>query len=155
MKTSIKIAVTVAIVLTSFSFREKSIPSEASVSASAVDLKTNMRKLWEDHVTWTRNVIFCIMDDLPGTDQAVARLLKNRVVLVTQLNLLAMIKIMSHHCCGHTLPAADLLKAVKKGDKTAQDAVTKKWFENADEISRISCKGKPELEGRRFERNDA
>ena len=45
---------------------------------SNADLKTTMRKLWEDHVTWTRNVIFNIMDDLPGTDQAVKRLLRNQ-----------------------------------------------------------------------------
>src|SRR5256885_4782872 len=37
-----------------------------------------MHKLWEDHITWTRNVIFCLADDLPGADQAVTRLLKNQ-----------------------------------------------------------------------------
>ena len=42
------------------------------------ELRTGMRQLWEDHVTWTRNVILCVMDGLPGTDQAVARLLKNQ-----------------------------------------------------------------------------
>src|SRR4029079_1693896 len=45
---------------------------------SANELRTNMRKLWEDHVTWTRNVIVCIMDGLPGTDQALNRLMKNQ-----------------------------------------------------------------------------
>lgn len=43
-----------------------------------IELKTALRKLWEDHVVWTRNVIFNIMDDLPGKDQAVKRLLKNQ-----------------------------------------------------------------------------
>jgi hypothetical protein len=37
-----------------------------------------MHKLWEDHIVWTRNVILNIMDDLPGTDQAVNRLLSNQ-----------------------------------------------------------------------------
>src|ERR1035437_5632774 len=41
-------------------------------------LKTNMRKLWEDHVTWTRNVILCLVDELPGVDQAVKRLMQNQ-----------------------------------------------------------------------------
>src|SRR5437868_13497530 len=47
-------------------------------SAAADDLRTNMRKLWEDHVTWTRNVILNIMDNLPGTDQAVKRLMQHQ-----------------------------------------------------------------------------
>src|ERR1700752_1723465 len=47
-------------------------------STAGVKLKTGMNKLWEDHVTWTRNVICCLVDDLPGSDQAVARLLKNQ-----------------------------------------------------------------------------
>src|SRR5215510_579205 len=41
-------------------------------------LRLAMHKLWEDHVTWTRNVILNIIDDLPGTQQAVNRLLKNQ-----------------------------------------------------------------------------
>src|SRR5262245_5811618 len=49
-----------------------------STTPAAAELRTNMRKLWEDHVTWTRNVICCLTDDLPGTDQAVKRLLKNQ-----------------------------------------------------------------------------
>jgi hypothetical protein len=47
-------------------------------SGEAEKLHTNMRKLWEDHVTWTRNVIFCLVDNLPGADQAVKRLLQNQ-----------------------------------------------------------------------------
>src|SRR6202008_5061410 len=41
-------------------------------------LHTDMRKLWEDHVTWTRNVIFNIIDDMPGGDESTKRLLKNQ-----------------------------------------------------------------------------
>src|SRR5215212_10125126 len=46
---------------------------------TACDLKSDMRKLWEDHITWTRNVIFNIIDELPGTTEAVTRLLQNQV----------------------------------------------------------------------------
>jgi hypothetical protein len=47
-------------------------------SSAGVELKTAMNKLWEDHITWTRNVICCLVDGLPGADQAVSRLLKNQ-----------------------------------------------------------------------------
>src|ERR1051325_11274941 len=61
------------------SFAQMSTKMEMSSSTNAAnELRTNMRKLWEDHITWTRNVICCLVDNLPGTDQAVKRLLKNQ-----------------------------------------------------------------------------
>src|SRR5687767_2136069 len=102
------------------------------------ELRTNMRVLWEDHVTWTRNVIFCIMDELPGTDQAVARLLKN------QDDIGNAIKPFYGDAAGsqlttllreHITVAADLLKAAKAGNDPAFNAANTKWFANADEIS--------------------
>src|SRR5687767_10004408 len=45
---------------------------------TACDLKSDMRSLWMDHVMWTRNVIFNIIDSLPGTDEAVNRLQDNQ-----------------------------------------------------------------------------
>ena len=38
----------------------------------------DMRLLWSDHALWTRNVIVNVIDDLPGTTEAVNRLLKNQ-----------------------------------------------------------------------------
>jgi hypothetical protein len=48
------------------------------VKQSKFSFKIKLRELWEDHVAWTRNVIFCLIDELPGKDQAIARLLKNQ-----------------------------------------------------------------------------
>jgi hypothetical protein len=110
------------------------------------ELRTNMRKLWEDHVTWTRNVILCIMDDLPGADQAVERLLKNQDDIGNAIKpvygddagnkLTTLLRT-------HITQAADLLKAAKKNDKVAFDQFNKKWFENADEISAFLSKANP------------
>ena len=46
---------------------------------AADQLRTDLRKLWEDHAMYTRNVILNIIDNLPGTDEAVIRLLQNQV----------------------------------------------------------------------------
>ena len=35
------------------------------------------RKLWEDHITWTRVVIIGILNDLPGTSTYIDRLIEN------------------------------------------------------------------------------
>src|SRR5947199_4085747 len=73
------IAAITFLLLTSFSFTNSTKTNPSMGHSAAAELRTNMRKLWEDHITWTRNVIFCIIDSLPGTNEAVARLLSNQV----------------------------------------------------------------------------
>lgn len=117
-----------------------------SMSNPSVELRTAMRKLWEDHVTWTRNVILCLVDDLPGTDQAVARLLRN------QDDIGNAIKPYYGDAAGNKLGellhehinvSADVVKAAKASDNTALDAANKKWFANADEISEFLSNANP------------
>ncbi|HET9824727.1 MAG TPA: hypothetical protein VFP87_05305 [Chitinophagaceae bacterium] len=109
-------------------------------------LRLAMHKLWEDHVTWTRNVILNIIDDLPGTEQAVNRLLKN------QDDIGNAIKPVYGDAAGteltrllreHITTAADLLKAAKAGNNAAFQDANKKWFSNADEISAFLSKANP------------
>jgi len=114
-----------------------------SSTNAANELRTNMRKLWEDHITWTRNVICCLVDNLPGTDQAVKRLLKN------QDDIGNAIKPVYGADAGNKLTAllhdhitisADVVKAAKASDNAALAAANKKWFGNADEISAFLSK---------------
>lgn len=115
-------------------------------SSAAGELRTNMRKLWEDHVTWTRNVICCLVDDLPGADQAVKRLLKNQDDIGNAIKpvygkdagdkLTALLH-------DHITISADVVKAAKASDNTALDAANKKWYANADEISAFLSKANP------------
>ncbi len=113
---------------------------------SGYELKIAMNKLWEDHVTWTRNVILCLVDGVPGADQAVNRLMQNQVDIGNAIKpyygeaagnkLTELLK-------AHIAISADVVKSAKAANKTALDAANKKWYANADEISAFLSKANP------------
>jgi hypothetical protein len=114
-------------------------------SASALAFHDSMRKLWEDHITWTRNVIISFeMNEpdptavLPDLDAAVSRLLKN------QADIGNAIKPYYGDAAGdqltdllrqHILIAADVLTAAKTGDSTALADAQQRWYANAHDIA--------------------
>src|SRR5215207_4131571 len=114
------------------------INAQQNQKPSPCELKTDMRKLWEDHITWTRNVIFNILDDLPGTTEAVNRLLQNQVHLGNAIKpyygnaagnqLTALLQ-------DHIRIAAQLLTALKTNNTAAFNAANTAWFANADAIA--------------------
>ena len=109
-------------------------------------LRNAMHKLWEDHIVWTRNVILNIIDDLPGTEQAVNRLLQNQDDIGNAIKPFygeAGGKELSRLLREHITIAADLLKAAKASNNPAFDEANKKWFVNADEISNFLSKANP------------
>jgi len=115
-------------------------------SSKSEQLRMAMHKLWEDHIVWTRNVILNMMDDLPGTEQAVNRLLSNQDDIGNAVKPFygdAGGKELTHLLKEHITTAADLLKAAKAGDNSAFDAANKKWSANADEISDFLSKANP------------
>lgn len=149
MKQFRKVVAVITILATSFfsldSFAQM-VQMKMNSSSAANELRTNMRKLWEDHITWTRNVICCLVDNLPGTDQAVKRLLKN------QDDIGNAVKPIYGNDAGSKLTAflhdhitisADVVKAAKASDNEALDAANKKWYANADEISDFLSKANP------------
>ncbi len=124
----------------------KNMSHTAVKNSPAEKLRTDMRMLWEDHIVWTRNVIFCLTDDLPGADQSVNRLLKNQVDIGNAVKpfygneagekLTALLK-------SHITIAAEVVTAAKKGDKTSLDDADKRWHSNADEISAFLSSANP------------
>ena len=115
-------------------------------SSKSEQLRMAMHKLWEDHIVWTRNVILNIMDDLPGTEQAVNRLLSNQDDIGNAVKPFygeAGGKELTRLLREHIATAADLLKAAKTGNNSAFDAANKKWSANADEISDFLSKANP------------
>lgn len=97
-----------------------------------------MRKLWEDHITWTRLVIIGTFEDLPDLDPTVQRLLQNQVDIGDAIKpfygdeageqLTALLT-------DHILIAAEILQAAKKGDTAALEDAVERWYANADDIA--------------------
>ncbi|MDE3091953.1 MAG: hypothetical protein KGJ80_21480 [Chloroflexota bacterium] len=97
-----------------------------------------MRKLWEDHITWTRLYIVSVANSLPDQDATAQRLLANQVDIGNAIKpfygnaagdqLTSLLK-------DHILGAADLLVAAKAGDQAKVEAASKKWYDNADAIA--------------------
>ncbi len=134
------------------STKEKSIDDttmtmgSGSMSSPAYDLKTVMRQLWEEHVTWTRNVIICLVDDAPGTDQAVKRLLKNQDDIGNAIKSYygdAAGKKLTDLLYPHITISAEVVKAARTGNTEALDEANKRWYANADEISAFLSKANP------------
>ena len=114
-----------------------------SAPAASIPLDRNafhdaMRKLWEDHVTWTRLYIVSAAAGLPDTQPTAERLLRNQTDIGDAIKpfygeaagerLTALLK-------PHILIAAELIDAAKANDsKRVQDA-SARWYANADEIA--------------------
>ena len=97
-----------------------------------------VRKLWEDHITWTRVYIIAALADLPEADAAAQRLLQNQADIGNAIKpfygdqagdqLTALLK-------DHILIAADLLGAAKSGDNVKFEDANTRWYDNADQIA--------------------
>lgn len=115
-------------------------------SSKACELKTAMRKLWEDHITWTRVYIIDAVAGLPDTDKAAVRLLQNQTDIGNAIKpyygdtagtkLTALLK-------DHILIAAEVVKAAKAGDSARVAAEQKRWSANADELAAFLSSANP------------
>jgi len=110
-----------------------------------VDFKMEMRRLWEDHVTYTRIFIVETAANV-SNDLTVARLLKNQEDIGNAIKpyygdaagnkLTALLK-------QHIAIAGEVVYAAKAGNYTALDAANKQWFANADEIATFLSQANP------------
>jgi hypothetical protein len=115
-----------------------SFTTSVSAATKADDLRSDMRKLWEDHITWTRLYIVSATADLPDKDATAKRLVQNQVDIGNA------IKPFYGDAAGdklgtllkdHILIAVDIIDAAKKGDAAKKDEAVKRWNANADDIA--------------------
>jgi hypothetical protein len=115
-------------------------------SASALSLKQDMRKLWTDHVVWTRDYIIAAVGDQPDAKAAANRLMKNQEDIGNAVatfygapagrQLTTLLK-------EHITIAVDLIKAAKAGDKAGQQQADSRWQQNAMQIADFLSKANP------------
>ena len=107
---------------------------------SKADFHDAMRKLWEDHVTWTRLFIVSAAAGLPDKDATTQRLLQNQTDIGNAVaefygrdagnKLTALLK-------DHILIAANIVAAAKAGDNAKVTSENKRWHDNADALAKF------------------
>ena len=117
-----------------------------AISRAELKLRSDMRKLWEDHITWTRLAIISLTTGSPDTQATVGRLLQN------QADIGNAIKPFYGKAAGskltdllrqHILIAADLIAAAKSGDQTKLADAQARWNANADQIATFLNRANP------------
>jgi hypothetical protein len=119
---------------------DMSASHQTELTAKSVAFNQNMRKLWEDHITWTRLAIISLEGGTPDTKATVARLLRNQADLGNAIKPFygkaagaALTKLLREHI----LIAADLIAAAKAGDTAKVGEVQTRWTANADQIATL------------------
>ena len=105
---------------------------------TAAELKLAMRKLWAEHVIWTRDYIVAATADHPSAQAVSRRLLRNQEDIGNAIapyygadaagKLTALLK-------DHILIAVDLVTAAKAGDTAKKDDAARRWQTNAADIA--------------------
>jgi len=120
----------------------------AAGTVSATAFRNDMRKLWEDHIAYTRNFIISALAGLEDTPKVADRLLANQDDIGNAIKPFYgedAGKKLSSLLRDHILIAADIVKAAKKGDNDAVGAGQKKWHANGDDISTFLSDANPKL----------
>lgn len=112
--------------------------SAASMSPSSTQLHDAMRKLWSDHVVWTRLYIIAAAANDPSASTASARLLRNQEdignAIVPYYGASAGARL-TDLLKQHILIAVDLVSAAKAGDNAKVADADRRWHANADQLA--------------------
>jgi gas vesicle protein len=120
-------------------------PADSETTATAM-LKRDMRKLWTDHVVWTRAYVVAAVGDQPDASAAADRLMKNQEQIGSAVanyygpsagdQLTSLLK-------EHITIAVDVVKAAKANNKDALKAADDRWKQNADQIATMLSGANP------------
>jgi hypothetical protein len=118
----------------------------AALNARQAAFHDGMRKLWEDHVTWTRLAIVSFAGGLPDLQATEARLLQNQADIGNAIKpyygraagnrLTALLR-------EHITGAVALLQAAKAGDQAQIAAASAAWYANGNQVADFLSSANP------------
>jgi hypothetical protein len=111
--------------------------------------RAEMRKLWEDHIVWTRQYIVSaatLPQELPDTGATAERLFANQAHIGSAIagfygqaagdQLTALLN-------DHIAVAAEVITAARAGNDEATTAALDRWYANADDIAEFLATANP------------
>jgi hypothetical protein len=117
-----------------------------ALTQKQVALHDGMRRLWEDHITWTRLAIISLTTDSPDTEATVGRLLKNQTDIGNAVKPFYGKKAgneLTRLLRQHILIAAEVVAAAKAGDSAKLADAQARWAKNGDDIAALLASANP------------
>jgi hypothetical protein len=118
----------------------------ATETRKAFALRTDMRKLWEDHITWTRLAIISLTTGSADTNATVGRLLQNQTDIGNAVKPFygnAAGNELTRQLRQHILIAADVVAAAKAGDTAKLADAQARWAANGETIAGVLASVNP------------
>ncbi|MGH3073077.1 MAG: hypothetical protein ACRDNB_12535 [Gaiellaceae bacterium] len=120
--------------------------TSSAPTAKQAALRAEMRRLWEDHITWARLAVISLTTDSPDTSATVARLLRNQTDIGNAIKPFygpAAGNELTRQLRAHILIAADVIAAAKAGDQAKLTEAQARWAKNGDEIAELLASVNP------------
>jgi hypothetical protein len=117
-----------------------------ALTQKQVALREDMRRLWEDHITWTRLAVISLTTDSPDTRATVGRLLKNQTDIGNAVKPFYGRKAgneLTNQLRRHILIAAEVIAAAKAGDSDRLAEAQARWAKNGDDIAAVLASVNP------------
>ena len=109
-----------------------------SANYGQMNLMNELRKLWEEHVVWTRLFIISALADLPDLEVTTNRLLRNPSDFENVFEIFygkQKAEVFHSLLEEHLKIAAAIVESAKHGSMKAAEQYAKLWYENADRIA--------------------
>ncbi|MFN2603048.1 MAG: glycosyltransferase [Gemmatimonadaceae bacterium] len=123
-----------------------SAQASMSPASTAPTLRTAMRKLWSDHVIWTRTYIIAAVSGDPSAPTQLQRLMKNQEdignAIVPFYGAAAGTKL-TELLKQHISQAGEVVAAAKAGDAAKLADADKRWHANAEDLAEFLSKANP------------